>query len=66
MFEVHLLNEDGIAKAKKIQDLFVEFAAELELLTGDRSREKSIMLTKLEESSFYAKRAMAMLTENNK
>lgn len=64
LFQVHTLNEEGMKKAKHLQDLFEQFFAQITEGLPD-SREKSIVATKLQEASFYAKRAMAMQPENN-
>lgn len=57
-FTVHILNEAGIDKAKRIANLFDAFLNDLKALCPD-SREFSIVKTKLEEASFFAKKAMA-------
>ena len=70
MFEVHMLNETGKAKAKAIAE---SFHGLLIILNGGLnqsaplcppSRELSIVKTKLEEACFFAKKAMASLPEN--
>jgi len=66
MFEVHLLNNDGIARAKAVQQIFETFLINLEAICGDSGREMSIVKTKLQEASFFAKRAMAMKEDNQK
>lgn len=63
-FQVHMLNAEGIAKAKSIADLFNDFASNLEGLCGPGGREMAIVNTKLEEASFFAKKAMANQTVN--
>jgi hypothetical protein len=65
VFEVHKLNDDGMKKATALQTAFKEFLIELEDICGEKSREMSIVRTKLEEASFFAKRAMAMMPENH-
>lgn len=66
-FKVHLLNEQGITKAKdmasKFSDLLTYLEQETVCLQG---RELSIVKTKLEEASFFAKKAMAMNPVNQK
>jgi len=64
LFQVHLLNDAGIEKAKKLQQLFTNFLHELIDLNGSEGREMAIVFTKLEEASFFAKKAMAMKKEN--
>lgn len=62
-FRVHLLNEQGLAKAAKLAEAFSQF---LETVDGliPQSRERSIFVTKLQEASFFAKRALAVVPEN--
>lgn len=73
-FEVHLLNPKGVTKARKIAE---EFDALLDKLSGTGiaehalassfpSREMYMVRTHLELASFYAKKAMASLAENQK
>ena len=64
MFEVHVLNSAGISNAKLLQRLFQNFLEEIETISGKEGREIAIVRTKLEEASFYAKKAMAMKPEN--
>ena len=65
-FQVHLLNEDGIRKAQGLAKGFSSFLDDLEQVCGENSREMAIVRTKLEEASFFAKKAMASLPENQK
>jgi hypothetical protein len=65
-FEVHLLNEQGIEKAKALAVAFDELLTKLEPLMPLSSRYTSLVCTKLEEASFFAKKAMAILPENQK
>jgi hypothetical protein len=75
-FEVHILNETGIQKART---LAAKFDNLLDELTGAKSaggfsalasrfpsREMSLVRTHLELASFYAKKAMAQDEENQK
>lgn len=57
-FAVHMLNEEGKEKAKKIAQGFDDLMEGLELLCMS-GRELSIVRTKLEEACFFAKKAMA-------
>lgn len=57
-FVVHMLNDIGRVKAGSIAKVFDAAVAELEQLCPS-SREWSIVLTKLEEACFFAKKAMA-------
>lgn len=63
-FEVHLLNTDGCVKAGNIATAFNTLLTELEQMIGLDGREMSIVRTKLEEASFFAKKAMAIRPEN--
>lgn len=65
MFEVHKLNEQGMRKARNIQANFTTLLETLEDICGPDGREVAIVRTKLEEASFFAKRAMAMRPENH-
>jgi hypothetical protein len=80
-FQVHILNEDGIERAKQLAATFDAFLEQLKklclhdqqkyggiLLAGNayNGREFAIVRTKLEEASFFAKKALAMLPENQK
>jgi len=70
-FEVHILNESGIAQVSIIADIFNETLNDLyNLLSDADSREFCIVKTKLEEACFFAKKAMAkelgnLKNENN-
>lgn len=71
-FKVHLLNEQGIAKAECIQSDFEVLWLKLRAYWGlgdelaNPTREMAIAITKLEEASMFAKKAMAMRPENQK
>jgi len=62
-FEVHILNPVGIDKAKQIAASFDALLEQLKKLCTP-GREFSIVRTKLEEASFFAKKSMANLPEN--
>jgi hypothetical protein len=64
-FKVHLLNEAGLAKAKQLEDAFTTLLASIEQIVPV-SRERSLVVTKLQEASFWAKRGIAVLPENAK
>lgn len=68
LFEVHALNDEGIAKAQRIAASFSTLLRilEFECSPQEKSREFSIVKTKLEEASFFAKKAMASAPENQK
>lgn len=66
-FTVHLLNEQGIAKATDLAYEFTKFLNFLEdHICGRDGREMSIVRTKMQEACFFAKRAMAQRPENQK
>ena len=68
LFEVHMLNEEGKAKAKLLAEHFDELLSRIEQVCGmppsGTTREMAIVKTKLEESCFYAKKYLAMRPEN--
>lgn len=64
-FKVHLLNETGIAKSKHMAARFSDLLDWLETNAGCLpGRELSLAKTKLEEASFFAKKAMAQNPQN--
>lgn len=69
-FGVHMLNEDGKAKAKAIAeafDLLLETLCPADVRLPaicPPGRELAIVKTKLEEACFFAKKAMAMVSQN--
>lgn len=63
-FQVHLLNEQGKAKAQSIAEAFDECLNKISALCPP-SRELSLARTKLEEACFFAKKAMAGVEENS-
>lgn len=65
-FEVHLLNEQGIEKARTLASLFDSLLDAVVAINPDKSREMHLVRTKLEEASFFAKKAMANQPENQK
>lgn len=65
-FEVHLLNEKGIQKARALADMFDFLLDQVLMINPNLSREMSLVRTKLEEASFFAKKAMANQSENQK
>lgn len=69
LFASHVLNEAGIAKARHLAGEFHGFLCSLEGIVSKSAtggREWSIVKTKLEEASFFAKKAMATQEENQK
>lgn len=63
-FKVHMLNDEGKVKANEIAIVLTTALDELERLCGSNGREIAIVRTKMEEASFFAKKAMAKLPEN--
>jgi hypothetical protein len=63
-FTVHMLNQEGKDKAALIAEGFSRCLNLLEDVCGSDGREMSIVRTKLEEASYYAKRSMAQRPEN--
>lgn len=68
-FEVHMLNEDGKLLARQLADAYEQLRATVELACASGKtaggRELALATTKLEESCFYAKKAMAMQPWNH-
>jgi hypothetical protein len=62
-FKVHRLNATGMGKAIELQHLFEGLPARLEVMCPE-GRELAIVRTKLEEASFFAKKAMAKHPEH--
>ncbi|HEY5657924.1 MAG TPA: hypothetical protein VIY27_09060 [Myxococcota bacterium] len=65
-FNVHILNEDGIDKARRIGSVFTLTLEGIEEICGADGREMAIVRTKLQEAAFFAKRAMALRAENQR
>lgn len=64
-FQVHLLNAHGIERATQIGELFSRLLDEVETIVP-KGRELAIVVTKLQEASFFAKRAIANNPYNQK
>lgn len=64
-FQVHLLNETGISKAAQLGCIFSEALEKIEAIVP-AGRERALIITKLQEASFFAKRAIATIPENQK
>lgn len=65
-FAVHMLNEQGKQKAGEIARAFENLLNNIEAICGTDGREISLVKTKLEEASFFAKKMMAQKPENQK
>ena len=58
-FAFHKLNEDGQKKAVVFAEAYNQLADRLQAKSGEGSPELTLAFRKLEESCFYAKKAMA-------
>lgn len=58
-FAVHVLNDEGIRKAGEIAEIFNVALFALSAACPQKTREFSLVKTKLEEACFFAKKAMA-------
>ena len=73
-FQVHLLNDEGIAKARELAGKFSTLLNDLEQLAacqpGQRDspngREMALVRTHLQDAAFWAKRAIAVHPANQK
>lgn len=63
LFEVHKLNDAGMKNAKEIAEAFSNCLDRLRTLCPE-GREFSIVKTKLEEAAFFAKKSMALKSDN--
>lgn len=57
-FQVHQLNAVGMAKAQTLGEIFSRALEDIEAIVP-AGRERSLVITKLQETSFFAKRAIA-------
>ena len=67
VFKVHMLNDEGKAKARLLAANFEDFHKSIQFLCegpNGGARELAIVRTKLEEACFFAKKAMAMQDVN--
>ncbi len=58
------LNELGISRATEVARFFSTLLDSLESITPGNGRSMAIVRTKLQEASYFAKRAVAEQTEN--
>lgn len=65
-FEVHILNPEGIQKARDLVAAFDQLLTKIESFGVSGTRAMAITRTKLEEACFFAKKAIASLPENQK
>lgn len=59
LFQVHMLNENGRAKAKAIANEFDSLLINLKNICPENTREFAIVKTNLEQACFFAKKAIA-------
>ena len=64
LFSTTPLSTEGMEKYVAISEAFTKLVSELEELLPGNSREVSIVRTKLEEASFYAKKALRNYVSN--
>ncbi len=64
LFSYKKLNQVGIAKARRIAAAFTFLYTELRSVCPEQTREFSIVKTKLEEASFYAKKSVSLDPDN--
>lgn len=64
-FQVHMLNGTGIERATALGEAFSELLTKVEAIVP-ASRERSLVVTKLQEAAFWAKRGMAVDPANQK
>lgn len=62
-FQTHLLNERGLTAVGDVGQVFSDMLYKIEALIPP-GRERAIVVTKLQEACFFAKRAVADITEN--
>jgi hypothetical protein len=62
-FQVHRLNESGLRTAEAIGEAFSTCLEQIEQLVPP-GRERALVVTKLQEACFFAKRAIAVVPEN--
>jgi hypothetical protein len=64
LFQVHMLNEAGKKNAELIATAFDTCLRALQMSCQTDSREFAIVLTKLEEACFFAKKSIAKHTQS--
>lgn len=64
-FQVHMLNDEGIRTAKILGEAFSDLLDKIDQHIPP-GRERSLVVTKLQEASFFAKRAVAVDPKNQK
>jgi len=62
-FKVHVLNDEGCAKTKVLDHIFSETLDAIERMIP-AGRERALVVTKMQEASFFARRAIALDPQN--
>lgn len=62
-FNVHILNDQGIALAKQVAEIFSAALDQIESIIPP-GRERALVATKLQEAAFFAKRGVALQPDN--
>jgi len=57
-FQVHLLNAQGLNRAKELGEVFSDALDNIEVLIP-AGRDRALVITKMQEASYFAKRAIA-------
>lgn len=58
-FQVHVLDESALDKARQLGEIFSTALEAIEAIVP-AGRERALVVTKLQEASFFAKRGLAM------
>ena len=64
-FQVHLLNDLGLSAATEVANAFSDLLDKVEAVVP-AGRERALVVTRLQEACFFAKRAVALEPENQK
>lgn len=64
-FQVHMLNEAGVERANGIAEIFSSTLDAIDKIVPP-GRERSLVVTKLQEAAFWAKRGVAINPELQK
>ncbi len=59
-FTVHRLNPPGLDKADRLAKVFENLVNDLDAIGIGTGHERAVVITKLQEASFFAKRGMAL------
>lgn len=62
-FQVHMLNDKGKAEAEQLAEAYSRLLDTIDQLVP-QSREKSVAITELQTSAFWAKRGIAVQPDN--